>query len=99
MLNLIKKRIGIAEGVKAYDEDINSYLADCREDLIASGVPQKLAESKDDRVVTAATLYVKAYLGNDRTDTEEHMKLYRQKVFRLTIEPEEDEVCGTKASP
>lgn len=98
MFYLIKKRLGIAENVTVYDDDIRSYLADCEQDMLDSGVPKKTVEYQDDRVVTAATLYVKANLGNDRTDTEKYMELYRQKVFRLTLEPEEDETCGMEAS-
>ena len=52
-------------------------------------MPQKTVDCQDDRVVTAATLYVKANLGNDRADTEKYMELYRQKVFRLTLDPED----------
>ena len=29
---------------------------------------------------------------------EKYMELYRQKVFRLTLDPEENEACGTEAS-
>ena len=89
MFYLIKKRLGIAENVTVYDDDIRSYLADCEQDMLDSGVPQKTVDYQDDRVVTAATLYVKANLGNDRADTEKYMELYRQKVFRLTLDPEE----------
>lgn len=32
------------------------------------------------------TLYVKAYLGNDRSDTRMYLDLYRKKVFRMTLE-------------
>ena len=89
MFYLIKKRLGIAENVTVYDDDIRSYLADCEHDMLDSGVPQKTVDYQDDRVVTAATLYVKANLGNDRADTEKYMELYRQKVFRLTLDPED----------
>ncbi len=89
MFYLIKKRLGIAENVTVYDDDIKSYLADCEQDMLDSGVPQKTVDYQDDRVVTAATLYVKANLGNDRADTEKYMELYRQKVFRLTLDPED----------
>lgn len=89
MFYLIKKRLGIAENVTVYDDDIKSYLADCEQDMLDSGVPQKTVNYQDDRVVTAATLYVKANLGNDRADTEKYMELYRQKVFRLTLDPED----------
>ena len=57
--------------------------------MIASGVPQNIAKSADHQgVLTAVSLYVKAYLGNDRTDTEKYLDLYRKKVFRLTLEGE-----------
>lgn len=97
MFYLVKKRLGIADNVSVYDDDIKSYLADCKQDMLDSGVPKKTVDYQDDRVVTAATLYVKANLGNDRADTEKYMELYRQKVFRLTLDPEEDETCGTEA--
>ena len=97
MFYLVKKRLGIADNVSVYDDDIKSYLADCEQDMLDSGVLKKTVDYQDDRVVTAATLYVKANLGNDRADTEKYMELYRQKVFRLTLDPEEDETCGTEA--
>lgn len=89
MFYLIKKRLGIAENVTVYDDDIRSYLADCEQDMLDSGVPEKTVDCQNDRAVTAATLYVKANLGNDRADTEKYMELYRQKVFRLTLDPED----------
>lgn len=92
MLELIKKRCGIL--VNVYDDDIKAYIADCREDMIAAGVPEELfPESESDisnQVITAVTLYVKAYLGNDRSDTEKYLDLYRKKVFRLTLEGDEE---------
>lgn len=96
LFELIKKRRGIAGNVTVYDDDIKSYLADCKQDMLDSGVPKKTIDGQDDRVATAAALYVEANLGNDRTDTETCMKLYRQKVFRLTLD-EENEPCGTGA--
>lgn len=92
MLELIKKRCGIS--VSVYDEDIEAYISDCREDMLAAGVPESLFPKNQEteinaQVITAVTLYVKAYLGSDRTDTEKYMDLYRRKVFRLTLEGEE----------
>ena len=65
------------------------YINDCLLDMRDSGVPQKTVEKEDERVITAVTLYVKAHLGNDRSDTEKYMKLYQRKVFRLTLDEEE----------
>ena len=66
-------------------------LKDCLEDMKASGVPERLLDKpRKPPVITAVTLYVKAYLGDDRSDTEMYLKLYRQKVFRLTLEDEDE---------
>ena len=87
MLNIIKKRCGIVESVTVYDSDIEMYIKDCIADMVASGVPRNAIKSKkNDGAMTAISLYVKAYLGNDRTDTEKYLQLYRNKVFRLSLE-------------
>ncbi len=91
MLELIKKRCGIAAAVKIYDEDIKLYIEDAKADMEASGVDESLIEKEIPGVVTAITFYVKANLGNDRTDTSKYMALYQQKVFRLSLEEPEKE--------
>lgn len=96
MFDMIKTRCGIAKTTKVYDDDIQMYINDCLLDLRDSGVPQKTVEKEDERVITAVTLYVKAHLGNDRSDTEKYMKLYQRKVFRLTLD-EEETSCGMEA--
>lgn len=88
MFEAVKRRLGISEAVMVYDDEIKGYLDDCLQDMIASGVPAPVVESESRSVLTAATLYVKAYMGNDRTDTEQYLDLYRKKVFRLTLEPD-----------
>lgn len=90
MFNMIKERCGIPEDIEVYDADIRMYLSDCLEDMKSSGVPARLLnkEKPNPQTVTAATLYVKAYIGDDRTDTEKYLDLYRKKVFRLTMEAE-----------
>lgn len=88
MLEIVKNRCGIAGSVTVYDADIELYIKDCLADMAASGVPERLLVNTDDYegVATAVSLYVKAHLGNDRTDTEKYMQLYRNKVFRLSLE-------------
>lgn len=87
MLECIKKRCGIASSVKVYDPDIRIYIEDCRADMLASGVPEDIAGSDSHAgALTAVTLYVKAYIGNDRADTEKYLELYRNRVFRLSLE-------------
>lgn len=88
MLSDIKKRCGIAEGITVYDDEIRSYLDDCEMDLKASGVTEAVLTNEKhlNQIKTAAAMYVKAYIGNDRTDTEKYLDMYRKKVFRLTLE-------------
>lgn len=71
-----------------YNDDISDYIADALEDMKTSGVPLDILrkDTDDSRVLTAVTLYVKAYLGNDRSDTRMYLDLYRKKVFRMTLE-------------
>lgn len=90
MLGKIKLRCGIAKQVTVYDEEISGYIEDARADLIASGVPPDQVDAPDEQIVTAVTLYVKAHIGDDRSDTGVYMDMYRKKVFRLALVPEEE---------
>lgn len=87
-LDLLKERVGIPTEVTVYDRDIALYYEDCLDDMCSSGVPAQYLEDpqKHPQVLTAVSLYVKAYLGNDRTDTELYLDLYRKKVSRLALE-------------
>lgn len=90
MLELIKAKLGIESEISVYDDEIKNLISDCLLDLADSGVIASLIPSVTDttadaRVLTAIALYVSAYIGNDRTDTEEYEKLYRKKVSRITL--------------
>lgn len=85
MFDIIKRRCGIAPDVTVYDDDILLYMEDCKADMAASGVPEAMITGCMPEVITAVTFYVKAHLGDDRSDTEKYMDLYRKKVFRLTL--------------
>lgn len=87
-IDIIKERIGIPSGTDVYDEEIESYIDDCVEDMRASGVSEEILDAALPSVLTAATFYVRAHWGNDRSDTELYLKLYREKVFRLSLEGE-----------
>ncbi|MEQ2574976.1 phage head-tail connector protein [Mediterraneibacter faecis] len=85
-VDIIKQRIGIASSVTVYDYDIDLYVQDCIMDMRDSGVSEETLAREDSRVVTAVTLYVKAHIGNDRSDTSRYLSLYRQKVSRLILD-------------
>lgn len=91
MLELIKRRCGIAEPIKIYDEDVLSYMEDAKTDMVDSGVPESIVASGIPAVVTAMTLYVKSGMADDRTEAERYMEAYRSKVFRLTLKEEGEE--------
>lgn len=91
MLEKIKFRCGIVPEITVYDNDIQLYTDDCKKEMIASGVPATLTESDDERILTAITCYVRAYIGSDRSDTEKYLDMYHKKVFRLSLEGIE---CG-----
>lgn len=93
LLMTVWARTGISTELTEYAPDIESYLRDALYDMKDSGVPESYipadidinAEEVDDRVITAATFYVKAQMETDTSDTEKYLDLYRKKVFRLTL--------------
>ncbi len=91
-INDIKSRRGIVPEVTAYDDVISGLLDDFEDVLISSGVKKSVINDEKHRqqIITAATLYVSAYLGEDRSDTELYLKLCEKKIFRLTLEGDED---------
>ena len=97
LLDCVRDRVGISEDIYDYDEDIRLYIRDALADMRDSGcllslLPQDEdtpVDGTDERVLTAVSCYVMAYLGTDRSDTNRYLDLYRKKVFRLTLNEED----------
>lgn len=89
MLKKIKERCGIPASVTVYDSEYQSLIDDCMEEMRTAGVPAKLLSSDNvnQRVLTCIVLYIKAYRGDDRSDTEKYLEMYHKKVFKLSLEP------------
>lgn len=89
ILNNVKTRCGIPTSITTYDVEYQSLIDDCMEEMRTAGVPASLLSSDvvNPRVLTCITLYVKSMRGDDRTDTEKYMDMYRKKVFKLSLEP------------
>ncbi len=89
MLESVKARCGIPASVIAYDSEYQSLIDDCMEEMKTAGVPASLLSSVDvnPRVLTCVCLYVKAYRGDDRSDTEKYLSMFHRKVFKLSLEP------------
>lgn len=92
MLEQVKSRCGIPASIKTYDSEYQDLIEDCIEEMRTAGVPDGLLSfdaSVNPRVLTCIVLYIKAYRGDDRSDTEKYMEMYRKKVFKLSLEPTE----------
>lgn len=90
ILNNVKTRCGIPTSVKAYDDEYQSLIDDCIEEMKTAGVPASLLSfdtSVNPRVLTCIVLYVKSYRGDDRSDTEKYLSMFHRKVFKLSLEP------------
>ena len=94
MLEKIKLRCGIPEQITVYDSEFQMLIDDCIADMKSAGVPERLIfqynGETDERVLTAITLYVQALRGSDRTDTDKYLELYHRRVFKLSLEPDEE---------
>mgnify|MGYP003373798296 CR=1 FL=1 len=89
MLESVKARCGIPASVTVYDSEYQSLIDDCMEEMKTAGVPASLLSSDNvnQGVLTCIVLYVKSMRGDDRSDTEKYMDMYRKKVFKLSLEP------------
>ena len=97
MLNEIKKRCYITTNI--YDDEINSLINSCILDCVSIGIDEKYFKPKDkdkydDLVLNCITNYVKAYRGNDRTDTEEYLKMYYSIRDKLSLIKDYKEVVN-----
>lgn len=91
LLDAVKIRCGIPAAITVYDTEFQELIADAIDEMASGGVPEGLitdnADTINPRSLTAISLYVKANRGDDRTDTELYMKLFHEKVFKLSLEP------------
>lgn len=89
MLESVKARCGIPASVTAYDDEYKMLIEDAKEEMKTAGVPASLLSdvSVNPRVLTCIVLYIKAYRGDDRSDTEKYLEMFHRKVFKLSLEP------------
>ena len=88
LLELVKKRCYITATI--YDEEISSLINACILDCIETGVHKDVFNqnedgSYDDLVVNCITNYVKAHRGNDRSDTNQYLKMYESIRNKLSL--------------
>ncbi len=79
MLDIIKSRCYISSNI--FDKEIESLIGACILDCIETGISKDVFEKNedgeyDDLILNCITNYVKANRGNDRTNSENYMKMY-----------------------
>ena len=98
MIEQIKARCGVPMEIRVYNGEFAGLIADALEDMRTAGVPSDLLADldadTDPRVLTAVTCYVKAYRGDDRSDTDKYIAMYRAKLHKLMLEPEPEQSGG-----
>ncbi len=94
---MIKTRCGIPAAVTVYDDsEIIPLIHDALDDMKSAGVPEDMladgcnteSDCINPRVLTAIALYVQGMRGSDRTDTTKYIRLYKNKLHKLMLEPE-----------
>lgn len=87
ILNIVKESIGIASTVDSFDAELTFWINDAIATMEkTAGIPASLIEAEDPRAVCAILSYIKANFGNDRTDTNRYMSIFRSKVRQLQTE-------------
>ena len=85
----IKERVGYAESVTAFDQEIMDLAAAAVSDMLTGGVPEALfaiGGTIDTRILNTITLYVNAYIEHDRSDTRKYTDLFHRQVMKLSLE-------------
>ena len=98
IIESVKLRCGIPASITVYDEEFRQLITSCIDDMLTAGVPSSVIpatytdEESDtiQRSITAITLYVQAYRDSDRSDTSQYIRLYRNILHKLMLEPEEE---------
>lgn len=90
MIDDIKSRCGIAEGVSVYDDEIQSLIDYAKFDLAESGVPSEMIEAGEAPILNVITFFVKREMSEDLATRERYDHLYDKAVFRLNLYEEVD---------
>lgn len=84
----IKERVGYAESVTAFNQEITDLAEAAVADMLTGGVPEAMFvnEGVDKRILNTISLYVNAYIEHDRTDTQRYIDLFHRNVLKLSLE-------------
>lgn len=84
----IKERVGYAESVTAFNQEITDLAEAAVTDMLTGGVPEAMFvnEGVDKRILNTISLYVNAYIEHDRADTQKYLDLFHKNVLKLSLE-------------
>jgi uncharacterized phage protein (predicted DNA packaging) len=83
MLEELKKILRITSD--EFDDEINSLISECKEDLKLSGINEDLVIETNLLIKRAIRLYVKAYFGYDNKDFEKLLASYHSLKSHLIV--------------
>lgn len=91
LLEKVKARCGVPEDITVYDTEFEDLIESAMYDMLTAGVPVSFCstETTNPLAVNAITCYVQAYRDSDRTDTDKYLKMYRDILHKLMLEPAE----------
>lgn len=91
MLDRIKKLCGIMPHVTAYNDEIQMLIESAKIELKKAGVDERIINSNNAQLLNAVSCYVKAYRGEDRSNTTRYLKMFNNMCITLTLlDPEEE---------
>ena len=91
----VKAHAGYMEEITAFDGEIRDLMGSAVMDMLTAGVPADMFDVEDsngeeiradDRILLAVSCYVQAYIGQDRSDTNRYLNLYKSNVRKLSTE-------------
>ena len=88
VISIVKKRCYITSNI--YDEEISSLIKASILDCIETGIDENIFKKDknnkyDDLVLNCIVNYVKAHRGNDRSDTNQYLKIYESIRNKLSL--------------
>ena len=84
----VKTRAGYEAEITVFDGEIMELMSSAVMDMLTAGVPAGIFTDDpiDARIITAIVSYVQAFIGQDRSDTNRYLKLYRDILHKLMLE-------------
>lgn len=85
ILKKIKKRIGLTDNVKIYDEELTDLIEAAEFDMMEAGVPVEMLEDPNPQVINCIALFVRTERAEDNKTADWYESQYQKTLFRLSL--------------